>query len=74
MVDATAKPKVEIAPGKGFAARLSEADDAETIRLLEIAKSIGGVSAKKIVELGVKAYLQTPDFKKKAEIIKKMGF
>jgi hypothetical protein len=65
--------KAPVPEGKGFAARLLESEDAETIRLLEIAKSVGGVSSRKIVELGVKAYLQTADFKKKAEIIKKMG-
>lgn len=66
-----AKPKVD---RKGFAAIFDVNEDKEVLRLLSIAKSLGGVSSKLIVELGVKAYLQTPDFKKKAEIIKKMAF
>ena len=70
MADEQAVQKAEV---KGFAAKLDVTEDAETIRLWSIAKSVGGVSAKVIVDLGVKAYLQTADFKKKAEIIKKMG-
>lgn len=68
-----AEANKEVSVKKGFAAVFDAADpkDIEVLRILSVAKTVGGVSAKKIVELGVKAYIQTNDFKEKVAIIKK---
>lgn len=57
---------------KGFAAvyDVNDKKDGEILNLLQIAKTVGGVNNKTIFNLGVKAYVQTEDFKKKAQVIK----
>ena len=57
---------------QGFAAAFDVVADAKVLQKIQIAKSIGGASAKEIVELGVNAYLKTDAFKKKAELIRNL--
>lgn len=67
---ATPAPETKLV---GFAARFDEKEDAETLRLLQIAKTVGGAKSKEIVRLGVEAYIKTDKFKKSAQVIKQLG-
>ena len=57
---------------KGFAAvfNMDDAKEAEAFRKVNLAKTLGGASSKQIVILGTQAYMQTPEFKKRIEIVK----
>ena len=66
------KAVAEERPRKGFAAIFYlDPKDVKIFRAVDLCKKVGGASSKELVELGVKAFMQTPEFKQRVEVIKK---
>jgi len=54
---------------KNISAILDKKEDEVLLNKITVAKAVGGIEVKTILEYGVNAYLKTPEYKTKAKLI-----